>query len=164
MLSKIAFQDSLTKIGNRRMLENLLEKEFKSSQEQNTIFSIIYFDIDNFKLINDQHGHEVGDNVLFEVASIVQNNLRETDYFGRWGGEEFLILAANESTQQAMLLAERLRIIIEQYSFHEAGYVTASFGVSTLMKEDQIGTILRRADFALYEAKQNGRNLVRSAG
>jgi diguanylate cyclase (GGDEF)-like protein len=161
ILKKAAFQDSLTKIGNRRMLENLMEEEIKSSEERNTIFSIIYFDIDKFKKINDLHGHEAGDKVLQEMAAIVQDNLRETDYFGRWGGEEFLIVAANQSTKQAIQLAERLRYIIEQHSFKEIGNVTASFGVASFLEEDEPRTLLRRADVALYEAKQNGRNTVK---
>jgi diguanylate cyclase (GGDEF)-like protein len=162
LLKKIAYQDALTKIWNRRWLDEWIKKEIKSCQETNSNFSIIYFDIDHFKQINDTYGHEVGDNVLKEVATIVQSNLRDTDYFGRWGGEEFLICtAADHASKQATLLAERLRKIIEQHSFLEAGHVTASFGITSLAKEDDLRMILWRADLALYEAKQSGRNTVK---
>jgi diguanylate cyclase (GGDEF)-like protein len=161
ILKKFAYQDALTKIWNRRKLDEWVKNEIELCQETNSTFSIIYFDIDHFKNINDTYGHEVGDNVLKEFATIVQSSLRETDYFGRWGGEEFLIVATNQSPQQAFHLAERLRKKIEQHSFQEVGHATASFGITNFAEKDQPRTIIRRADLALYEAKQSGRNAVR---
>jgi diguanylate cyclase (GGDEF)-like protein len=160
-LKKYAYKDALTKIWNRRRLDECLKNEIELCQEANSTFSIIYFDIDHFKQINDTYGHVVGDNVLKEFATIVQSSLRETDYFGRWGGEEFLIVATNQSPEQVFHLAERLRAMIEQHSFQEVGHITASFGITSFAEKDQPTTIIWRADLALYEAKLSGRNAAR---
>jgi diguanylate cyclase (GGDEF)-like protein len=160
LLKKIAYQDTLTGIANRRMLERWLESEVQFSNETQSIFSIIYFDVDHFKTINDTYGHEIGDGILKELALIVKSRLDERDYFGRWGGEEFLVLATNQSDHEAKRLAEGLRSVIEKHAFLEVGRVTASFGVSSFSNNDQPRTLLQRADLALYEAKNSGRNKV----
>ncbi|PFP30792.1 hypothetical protein COJ96_02175 [Bacillus sp. AFS073361] len=161
LLKQIAFEDTLTKIPNRRMLDKWLENEIQLSETNHSSFSVIYFDIDHFKKVNDKHGHEVGDEVLKEFAAIVKENVPNNSYLGRWGGEEFLIVAPNHSTKEATELAERLRDIIKDHFFPEVGSITASFGVSTFTANDQPRTIIWRADVGLYEAKLSGRNSVK---
>jgi diguanylate cyclase (GGDEF)-like protein len=160
MLKRFAYEDSLTSIGNRRMLDFWINNEITKTKEQHTTFSIIYFDIDHFKRINDTFGHETGDLVLQELVSIVNNNIRTGDYFGRWGGEEFLVIVKNQDATQTEQLADRLRSIIANHNFATVGTVTTSFGITTYKENDTIQTILRRADKALYTAKENGRNKV----
>ncbi|RFU71489.1 GGDEF domain-containing protein [Peribacillus saganii] len=160
LLKKMAFQDLLTDVGNRRMLDIWIQNEINRSNEQDSTFSIIYFDIDNYKQINDLYGHEVGDSVLKEVASIVKRNIYDTDFFGRWGGDEFIIVSTNQSAEGAIQLADRLRIAVNNYSFSEVDTVTASFGISSIKKGDEAKTMLKRADHALYSAKVSGKNRV----
>jgi diguanylate cyclase (GGDEF)-like protein len=151
---KIANYDKLTQIYNR----NALSKELKKLIENRG--SIIYFDIDHFKKINDTYGHEKGDFVLKELAKLVKNNLRKDDIFGRWGGEEFLILLPHTSYEEALKVVEKLRKIIESHDF-DGLKVTASFGVTYVKKDDNEESLLQRADEALYEAKNSGRNQVK---
>ncbi len=120
-------------------------------------------DADHFKEVNDRFGHQVGDSVLVEIAELIRQGIRKTDYAGRWGGEEFLIICPETTNQGAMELAEKLRKQIEQWAFEQVGHKTCSFGVATLDKEDSIEIMLSRADKALYKAKEMGRNRVVSA-
>ncbi|MBP1934904.1 GGDEF domain-containing protein [Ammoniphilus resinae] len=159
MLRKNAYYDSLTDIGNRRAVDTWIENEIKRCNESSSVFSIIYFDIDHFKRINDEYGHDVGDYVLKEFSSLVKSYIRSSDFFGRWGGEEFIILT-NRSLTESIQFSERLRIIIENHSFRYVDHVTASFGVSYFQPNDVPKTIVKRADQALYSAKNNGRNRV----
>lgn len=156
MLEKIAYEDSLTSIANRRMVYLWLEKALKKEQQ----FSVIFFDLDHFKKINDEHGHIIGDKALVEVALLVKSMLKESDYFGRWGGEEFIILSFNRDKQEMIEFAELLRKTIEAYDFPEVDRVTSSFGVAVVQSNDTAETIVNRADDALYIAKNNGRNQV----
>jgi diguanylate cyclase (GGDEF)-like protein len=162
-LRKMAYQDYLTNIANRRMIDRWIEEEIEKSEENNTTFSIVYFDIDHFKQLNDQFGHHVGDDVLREFADVVKSTIRESDYFGRWGGEEFIIVSPNVPEHETEKLAERLRKTLEKHSFRTVGNLTASFGISSFSKSDLSNTLLHRADHALYVAKNSGRNTVRVA-
>ncbi|GAX86938.1 polar amino acid transport system substrate-binding protein [Lebetimonas natsushimae] len=153
-IHKIANYDKLTKIYNR----NILSKELKKLLNHRG--SVIYFDIDHFKNINDTYGHEKGDFVLKELAKIIKNNIREDDFFGRWGGEEFLIILPYTSYFEAIIVAEKLRKIIESHDF-DGIKVTSSFGVTYVKKDDNEETLLERVDRALYEAKNSGRNQVK---
>ncbi|MCH9740971.1 MAG: GGDEF domain-containing protein, partial [Epsilonproteobacteria bacterium] len=123
-------------------------------------FSIILFDIDYFKCINDTYGHNAGDKVLVELARLVNLGLRESDIFARWGGEEFVILSRYSTAHQAQLLASRLRKDIESYSFDIVKKMTCSFGVTQFKADDSKAQLFNRVDDALYEAKDNGRNQV----
>lgn len=161
---KMACQDYLTNIANRRMVDRWIEEEIEKSEEASTSFSIVYFDIDHFKQLNDQFGHHVGDNVLREFVDVVKSSIGQNDYFGRWGGEEFIIVLPNETENEAEQFAERLRKTIEKHSFREVGNLTASFGISSFKKTDLPNTLLNRADHALYTAKNSGRNAVEVAG
>lgn len=161
-LRKNAYFDPLTDIGNRRSVDTWLENEIKRCHECNSVFSIIYFDIDHFKKINDEYGHDIGDYVLKEFATLVKGYIRSSDFFGRWGGEEFIIISINQSLTEATQFAERLREIIENHSFRYVDHVTASFGISCFQPNDVSKTLIKRADQALYIAKNNGRNMVKA--
>jgi len=161
MLWKKAYYDSLTNIGNRRSLDIWIESEIKQCNESKSVFSIIYFDIDHFKQINDQYGHDIGDHVLKEFSSVVKNYTRSSDYFGRWGGEEFLIILRNQSITESIRFAEGLRKIIENHCFPYVDHITASFGISCYQPNDVPENLLKRADQALYIAKKSGRNKVK---
>jgi len=160
MLLKQSTEDPLTGIYNRRYLENKLEEYVKLAQRHNRPLSLIMFDIDFFKHINDTFGHDVGDKVLKAVAKVVSENIRNTDIFTRYGGEEFVIIAPETTKEDAKILAEKLRSLIRNLHFEEGINVTCSFGVVSLEKHDTKETLLKRADEALYEAKKTGRNKV----
>jgi diguanylate cyclase (GGDEF)-like protein len=122
------------------------------------------FDIDHFKAVNDNHGHEAGDDALKGLATLVGEQLRRSDRLARWGGEEFLILAPGVDVRETAALAEKLRAAVADHDFGVGDPVTASFGVAELAREDTPKHLIRRADDALYAAKENGRNRVEIAG
>ena len=157
--TRLATLDFLTGVSNRRLLETRLQHEFALQRRYGTPVSVILFDIDNFKAFNDTHGHVAGDEVLKTVAAVVQRELRPTDAFGRWGGEEFLVVAAHTDARHATLLAERLRGLVEATKVGEQ-HVTASFGVAMCRNDASMGALIERADTALYGAKARGRNRV----
>jgi|GEM_PF-2569892 len=160
-LETLATTDQLTQAYNRRMMENLLEHELSRQSASSPVgVSVILFDLDHFKSVNDTYGHLVGDDVLRAVASIARERVRPSDYFGRWGGEEFLVLSAGTTITTAAEIAERLREAIEGHAFKHGDQVTASFGVSSLVPGDDLDSLVRRADDALYEAKSKHRNRV----
>jgi len=159
-LEIIATHDKLlTDIFNRLEINKRLKNEIETAKRYNIPLSVIYFDIDHFKKINDTYGHEKGDFVLKEIARLITLNLRKTDIFGRWGGEEFLIVLPFTDLKNAFKLAEKLRKIIENYNFNGIK-VTISFGVAEFNKNDNTDTLINRADKALYQAKESGRNRV----
>lgn len=159
-LEKIAITDKLTGLHNRVKIDDAMDTELVRAKRYNDKFSIILFDIDHFKSINDTFGHMIGDQVLIQMAEIIQKHTRESDIKGRWGGEEFLIILPCTVLQEAMNAAEVLRHAIEKKKFSEAGQVTASFGVSEYHAGDLAAILINRADEALYNAKSNGRNQV----
>lgn len=160
ILVSLARTDGLTGIHNRESLNNLLEIELYRSKRYKSPLAVILFDIDHFKKINDTFGHQRGDAVLKTMVNLVQSNLRSTDIFGRWGGEEFLIAAPGISSEQGLKLAEKIRRLVQDHDFPEVHQVTASFGVTAYRPDDSVDTLLRRADLALYKAKGGGRNRV----
>jgi len=163
-LKELAFTDSLTKIYNRLHFAHFLDAEIDKAKRYGTPFSIIFFDLDHFKLINDTYGHQVGDEVLEEVTRVVASINRKSDIFARYGGEEFIILTPETDLSGAMIHAERLRDKIEKYNFKTIGHLTSSFGVTEFKGEnDSIEELLDRADIALYQAKELGRNRVEKA-
>jgi diguanylate cyclase (GGDEF)-like protein len=159
-LSKLAMTDSLTQVDNRRLLTQLLNEEVTRAERHYLPLSVLLFDLDRFKDVNDTFGHNTGDEVLQEVAGQLRLAIRTSDPFGRWGGDEFLVLATNTDGKQAVELAERLRDTLENYHFSTVGKVTASFGVTTYQVGDSPETLIRRADMGLYKAKSCGRNRV----
>jgi diguanylate cyclase (GGDEF)-like protein len=117
-------------------------------------------DLDYFKRVNDKYGHQVGDVILIEVSKILQQCTRKTDLVGRWGGEEFMIVCQETDGHGGERLAEKIRTKIEQHSFPVVGNKTASFGVATYEQSDEAKSMVGRADKALYQAKEQGRNRV----
>ncbi len=160
LIKKSAELDPLTKIYNRVKLNEMFVSIFFNANKYNHIITMILFDIDHFKRINDNFGHNVGDKVLQELAGLIRGLLREGDIFARWGGEEFVIVLQNISLEQTTKLASRLRAEIEKYSFDVVENVTCSFGVTEFSHDDKQAEFFERVDEALYEAKENGRNRV----
>lgn len=163
-LARMAHTDSLMQIYNRMHFNEYLETEIGKVKRYGGFFSIIFFDIDHFKDINDRYGHQVGDEVLKLLAAVVNNANRDSDVFARYGGEEFVILATSTDLKGATQHAERLRKDIARYPFIPNSSMTASFGVTEFRPEtDDLAALVKRADEALYRAKRNGRNQVVSA-
>lgn len=158
LMEKIAVTDSLTKIFNRTKLDESLDLEIHRAFRYNTPLSVILIDIDHFKRVNDTYGHQVGDHVLTEIAQILKTRSRQSDTVGRWGGEEFLIICPLTSAEGANAQMQQLRQIIAQHHITPVGIKTASFGATTLQKNDSLESLIARADRALYSAKAEGRN------
>lgn len=150
--------DYLTGIYNRLMFSELLEAELQRARRYGSDLSLIMFDLDHFKIINDTHGHTVGDHVLKEVAGFVSDNIRSHDIFTRWGGEEFMVLTPKSDQNQAVILTEKLHNLFETHDFGNGLQVTASFGVTQLRPDDSKDSFIARSDEAMYLAKKNGRN------
>jgi diguanylate cyclase (GGDEF)-like protein len=162
-LKKLATTDKLTGLFNRVRLDELLVNETKRIiRTPNINLGLIMLDVDKFKAINDTYGHQVGDIVLVEIAAIIKKTVRTTDFPGRWGGEEFLIVCIDTDVKGVTVLAEKIRKELELYNFPEIDVTqgTASFGVTQYRKDESINEMLIRADKALYNAKENGRNRV----
>ena len=159
----IAVRDDLTGAYNRRYLMGALTKEKSRSDRGGEPFSVCLIDIDYFKRVNDTKGHLVGDQVLKQLTLVVQPDVRTTDFFGRFGGEEFLLILSETSLTGACTYAERVRQMVEQLQFPEidpALRITVSIGVTQYRPREEISTTLNRADMALYDAKARGRNRV----
>lgn len=163
-LTELSRRDSLTGAANRRYFFERAEEEFARARRYNKPLSLIVFDIDNFKLVNDSNGHLAGDRALQNLSNIISGDLREIDLLGRVGGDEFAVLAPETDLQGAFEVAERLRLAATEQ--HDTGSEmvvqhTLSLGVATLKSEDtSIDTVLRRADSALYASKHDGKNRV----
>jgi len=159
-LEELATTDALTGVYNRRKFNELILAEIERVRRYEHPLSLFILDIDHFKRINDTFGHPTGDQVLLKLALLVASNIRNTDLFARWGGEEFIVLATNCETFCPLSLAEKLRKLIEGYAFDEVGGVTCSFGTAEYCVGDDQETLVKRADSNLYTAKESGRNRV----
>ena len=156
---KMAITDKLTGLYNRYKFYQVANQEFNRAKRHNRPLSLILFDIDWFKKINDTYGHDVGDLVLRRIAKLLRTNLRKYDLVFRWGGEEFIILAPETDAKGAMRIAEKIRTLIASHAFEGAGNVTVSLGVAELTPQDkEVDAIIKRADNALYISKKEGRN------
>lgn len=163
-LRDIAYTDSLTKIYNRLHFAHFLDAEIDKVVRYGGKFSIIFFDLDHFKEVNDNFGHLVGDEVLEQITKIVSKANRSADIFARYGGEEFIIMTPETDISGALIHAERLRNDIDKFPFKTVGHVTSSFGVTEFdPQNDDVERLLERADKALYLAKEYGRNRVEKA-
>ncbi len=162
-VESLSVTDRLTQLFNRLKIDELLDAELKRASRYLAPFSVIMLDLDKFKSVNDTYGHQAGDDVLKELALILKENVRDSDIVGRWGGEEFIIIAPNTNLQEAMELAEKLRNKIAKFDFSFVGHKTGSFGVSTYVAGDDEKSLIKRADDALYHAKESGRNRVVSS-
>ncbi|GIV90572.1 MAG: hypothetical protein KatS3mg055_3090 [Chloroflexus sp.] len=155
-----AFIDMLTGLFNRRRCEQLLQANIEHSRRYHQPLTICLWDIDHFKQVNDTYGHEVGDQVLHQIARLAQSSIRSTDLIGRWGGEEFCLILPNTHLSEAEARVDRLRHLIKTQVRVGQQPVTASFGLVEYDTTDNLASLIRRADEALYAAKAAGRNRV----
>jgi len=158
-----AVHDQLTGLYNRHKLDSFMDQEVARCTRYGSTFSLVIFDLDHFKSINDRFGHNEGDAVLASVSGLLKDGIRESEIAGRWGGEEFLILLPETSLDCAVPVADRLRGSIESHRFTIPERVTISVGVAAFRPGDTPHEIIQRADAALYSAKESGRNCVKSA-
>ena len=159
-MKHLANTDPLTGIANRLKFNTILDHHVALSGRYSNALSLLYFDIDHFKKINDTYGHKVGDGVLIEIVELIKALLRQSDLLARWGGEEFVVILPETSIEQAKVIAEKLRSCIETHLFMNVSDLTCSFGVTQLRGDDTEQSFLIRADKALYQAKEVGRNRV----
>jgi diguanylate cyclase (GGDEF)-like protein len=163
-LQELAYRDPLTGLFNHGHFQQLMDREVARATRYSRPFSLILFDLDHFKSINDRYGHPAGDEVLRRVSDIASGNVRQCDYVARYGGEEFAIILPETDTQGALILGNRIRKMIEQTVITVDGIditCTISVGVYTFNAERNIvskGTAIANADKALYFSKKNGRN------
>ncbi|MGM0614052.1 MAG: diguanylate cyclase [Pseudomonadota bacterium] len=163
-LEQLAHFDPLTQVWNRYRIEQAIDAELVAAQRYGAQFGVLLFDVDHFKAINDTYGHALGDDVLVALAHQVEASLRGCDHLGRWGGEEFVVLARHADFTALTGLAERLRVLIT--TLHVEGLdtsLTVSVGVAAWQPEDSCKTLVARADQAMYRAKHAGRNRVEVA-
>ncbi len=160
ILKKQATTDSLTELYNRNYFKRRLHEEMERSKRYRTPLSIIIFDIDKFKDINDTFGHVAGDNVLQILSKLVAKNIRQGDILARWGGEEFIILVPEISVNRCAKIAEKLKRSIASHNFPVDRQITCSFGVASFRDDESMDHLINRADEALYAAKLAGRNRV----
>lgn len=159
-LNIISELDSLTGLKNRRAIDRVIKNELDRSSRYGTPISILLIDVDHFKRVNDTYGHNIGDKVLTEISEVLGENIRSTDSVARWGGEEFLIIAANTSLEEAMKFGEKIRGKIEEFNFTKIERLTVSIGISQHRPGESFNKLYERVDEALYSAKEKGRNRV----
>ena len=159
-MKALATLDTLTGINNRYSLNKEIDSEIRRVKRYGGAFSLMMFDIDFFKKVNDTYGHDVGDSVLKEFSDIVSKSIRDTDSFGRWGGEEFILLAPNENLDGAMALAEKIRKSVSIFEFKGAKHISISIGLTLCNSSANKEKLLKKVDEALYEAKDAGRDRV----
>jgi len=163
-LKELSITDELTSIANRRYFFETASRELARARRVNRPFSIIIFDLDHFKNINDTYGHLIGDDILKEIAQKVVSQLRTLDIYARYGGEEFIICLPETMAHDAVIVAERIRNIVEECKFKDNDHlitVTISLGIASLTDiDEELEMIIKHADEALYQAKQSGRNCV----
>lgn len=162
-LQRIATTDALTGAWNRRHFQHLLEVELASAARHGSALSLLMFDVDHFKTVNDGHGHQAGDQVLRRISAITLQHLRTEDALARWGGEEFVVLLPHCTAAEASCLAERLRTLVAACPMPGVGQVTASYGVAQWQPGESPDDWFRRLDHSLYRAKASGRNRVQIA-
>lgn len=162
-LEKLAMLDQLTHIPNRRYLENTIQVKLKGYSLNEVRFGLIFMDIDDFKKINDNYGHDIGDLVLETISKTFSNNLRGNDIIGRWGGKEFLAIFSRINEKELKQIAEKLKTLVENTSIiakDKKIKVTISIGATLVTSKDDLNTLLKRADQLLYKSKKNGKNCV----
>lgn len=163
-LQRLANTDPLSGALNRRAFREAAEVEIRNSRLRNHPTSLILFDIDHFKFVNDRHGHQTGDRVICEFTDLLRASLRSHDVLGRWGGEEFIVLLPAASLEQAVHVGERIRRAVESSTFGRNDEtrleLTTSAGVTHAGEAETLDGFIRRADVALYAAKENGRNRI----
>jgi len=159
----MATHDNLTNVYNRQFFNQTLSHSIYEASKNEALYSLLMFDLDFFKKVNDTYGHQVGDDVLIKFTQVISENIRDNDIFARWGGEEFVLLLNRVDVTTAIKVAENLRERIAHTDFAQAGFITCSIGLSEYLSDDTPESWLSRADMALYKAKENGRDRVESA-
>lgn len=159
-LELLSITDPLTGIYNRGKFNRGIDLCIRIYKERAVPFSLLLFDIDDFKEINDKYGHMAGDKIIKDVVNIIKKEIRESDVFFRWGGDEFMILLMNTDIKYAVSIAERIREIIDKFEFQTVGHVSCSFGVVSYQDGDNADSLLIRGDNVLYRAKDKGKNRV----
>ncbi len=160
-LERVATTDKITNIYNRAKFEHILHYETKRAKRYDNPLSLIMFDIDNFKEINDTLGHIVGDNILYNLASFVKTLIRESDIFARWGGDEFVILSPSTDLKGAEKLGQKIRKRVSEYDFGIGRPVTISLGITQYRYQEDEISLIEKIDKLLYMAKQGGRNTIK---
>ncbi len=155
-----AITDPLTKLYNRSYFDKILLQQGQLSSRYHSTFSLLLIDVDFFKNVNDDFGHQKGDTVLVLLAQLLLNNSREHDYIFRFGGEEFALILPHTEQANAVMLAEKYRKLISEHDFGLGRGLTVSIGVSQFAKDESKESLFRRVDSALYQAKSQGRNIV----
>lgn len=163
-LQELALHDPLTGIANRRYIEMNLESRLEELKRYGWNFSVMFMDVDNFKLLNDMHGHAVGDRVLKMIGNTMVNSLRSFDIIGRWGGEEFVVILVNVPEGELFKVSDRFRQLIEnsRLTLEDGQFLstTVSVGVTKAVQGDTVDSIIERSDKLMYQSKRKGRNLV----
>ena len=168
ILHGLAIRDGLTDLYNHRYINEALDKAIKKAKIEHSDLSLIFVDVDNFKVFNDEHGHHNGDEILREVSYLMRENVRKKDIVARWGGEEFVVVSHDTNESIAARLADSLRTTIAEHTFmkntpQSRAKITISAGVASLRRHRSKAALIEAADAALYEAKNRGRNQVRIA-
>lgn len=159
-IEQVSLIDYLTQVYNKKYYDEILDKEVYSAQRYGYNLSLLLLDIDLFKDINDTFGHQVGDNVLKEFASLLLKDTRKSDIVSRIGGEEFTIIVENDTIESANAFASKIRREIQEHEFKTVKNLTVSIGISSYIEGDTSQTLFKRVDDAMYQAKKNGRNQV----
>lgn len=160
LLESITVTDTLTGLFNRRKFDEVFSLECERARRTQLPLTVIIADIDKFKSVNDNHGHQTGDQLLVKIAEILQQGVRKVDTVTRWGGEEFMILCPDTNLSGACAVAENIRTAIENFDFPVVGCKTCSFGVAEYRPDEAPEAVIKHADEALYRAKNGGRNQV----
>lgn len=163
VLQKLATTDKLTEIYNRVKIDEDLAQNFLYYKNNAELFSVIMIDIDFFKNVNDTHGHQVGDIILQSLAKLVSEVIRSSDIFGRWGGEEFMVICPHTDVNAAITLAQKINDAVREHSFDRVQKLTVSIGVADIQGCSSSDAVVNRTDKALYKAKESGRDRVESA-
>jgi len=159
-IERVSITDKLTQLNNRMRADSYFLQALEQVHQQKISLTVMLLDIDFFKKINDEFGHLVGDQVLQSFAKILKMTAIDNTFIGRWGGEEFILIISNLSSEQSVEFANKVRMEIERFHFAEVGQVTASFGITMHKISDDQNSMMKRADEALYEAKAKGRNCI----
>ncbi len=158
---KEASEDLLTGLSNRRYVKAVLESKIIEFNEVRISFGVVFIDIDHFKRVNDDFGHDIGDEILKLVAKTLESNLRKHDVVGRWGGEEFIAIISNVDANELAAVTEKMRFLVESSKLRlkdEELHVTISLGATLSINDDNVDEIVKRADALMYQSKTNGRN------
>ncbi len=160
-LSEIALLDPVTRLGNRRSTESTISRRLEELRRYSWPFGLLFIDIDSFKMINDTFGHQTGDRALKMVGTTLRNSLRQFDFAGRWGGDEFVAILVNITADELKKIGERLRLLVSNSNvsrFRNPLWVTVSIGATLARQEDTTTSLLKRADELMYQSKQAGKN------